>query len=670
LQKDLHHLQQELLGTFIEEAEEALEQIESGLLALESGEGDSKAIVDDVFRAAHSIKGGAGTFGLKDVAEIAHVAETVLDRIRSGQRTPTPDAIAVLLEGVDVLRGLIDAARSGASSDTQRVQQTHQRLSAQVLRESLAPAPVPRAEVPATTAERRFAIEFTPMPGMLETGNDALSLLRELGRLGKLTVSANISALPELATLDATRCYLSWSATLEGAASRAQIEDVFSWVDDEAKLEITEIAAQAQNTHKPTAARVSERSTEATPDRADALGSIRVSVSKVDLLMNMVGELVITQSMLGEIDSDGRVDARRIATLRDGLSQLARNTRSLQESVMSLRSMPIGMVFAKVPRLVHDLGRQLGKEVELKLSGQSTELDKTVIEKLSDPLIHLVRNSLDHGLETPEQRVAAGKPEVGILEVRATHRGGEIVVEIIDDGRGIDLQKILARGRKVGLIAPDETPSDEQLRQMIFAPGFSTAEVVSDVSGRGVGMDVVQRNIKSLGGIIHVSSVAGRGTHVTLRLPLTLAIIDGQLVGIGELAYVIPLLSILESVFVDPARVSHLEGQCEIYRLRNELVPIVDLRRILGVPGERAENEHRLMVVVESEGERLGLLVDELLAQQQVVVKSLEANYGRVDGLSGATILGDGRVALILDVIGIGQLARKKRSGPLSAQAA
>jgi two-component system chemotaxis sensor kinase CheA len=663
MQQGLHHLQQQLLSTFFEEASEALGQFESGLLALESGAGEPSEIVNDVFRAAHSIKGGAGTFGLKDVAEIAHVAETVLDRIRSGQRSPTPEAISILLEGVDVLRSLISSAREGSVSDAVRVQAIHQKLSAQVLRESLAPAAMPKLAPASEQPTRRFAIEFTPLPQMLETGNDAVLLLKELSRIGQLAVHPNLLALPSLAELQPTRCHLAWSLELQGELTRTQIEDVFSWVDEDAHIEIKELSQEnALGALQTNAAREPERVPEVPHERSEAVGSIRVAVSKVDLLMNMVGELVITQSMLGELDSDGPLDAQRIATLRDGLSQLARNTRALQESVMSLRSMPIGMVFAKLPRLVHDLSHQLGKQVELKFVGQSTELDKTVIEKLGDPLVHLVRNSLDHGIETPEQRRAAGKPEVGTLEVRGSHRGSEIVVEIVDDGRGLDLQKILARGRKIGLVRPDETPSDAELGELIFAPGFSTAGTVSDVSGRGVGMDVVQRNIKSLGGHIQVNSTPGHGTQVTLRLPLTLAIIDGQLVGLGEYAYVIPLLSILESVLVDPARVSRLEGRWEVYRLRDELLPMVELRRILGVPGVRSDSQQRLMVIVESDGERLGLLVDDLLAQQQVVVKSLETNYGHVDGLSGATILGDGRVALILDVFGLGRLIRKQRN--------
>jgi two-component system chemotaxis sensor kinase CheA len=393
-------------------------------------------------------------------------------------------------------------------------------------------------------------------------------------------------------------------------------------VGDDAELEIREVTAATELTAPAadTALAVRGPLPSAARDATDRDGgSIRVALEKVNLLMNMVGELVITQSMLGELNSDEAIDLQRIASLRDGLALLARNTRALQESVMSLRSMPIGTVFARLPRLVHDVSLQLGKQCELKLSGQTIEVDKTILEKLGDPLVHLVRNSLDHGIESPEKRVAAGKSPTGLLEVTAFHRGSDFIVELADDGGGLNLAKILERGRKVGLVGPNETPPDDVLRELIFAPGFSTASEVSDVSGRGVGMDVVRRNIKQLGGQIHVTSTPGAGTRVTLRLPLTLAIVDGQLVSVGGFTYVIPLLSIIESVQVDPQRVSRLEGKHELYRLRDELVPVIDLRRVLDLPVAENSNSTRLIVVVEADGERIGLSVDDFLAQQPIV---------------------------------------------------
>lgn len=660
----LADIQQQLMGTFFEEAVEALTQIESGLLSLEKCQDDptrSHELVNDVFRAAHSIKGGAATFGLHHIAELAHSAETLLDRLRSGSMKPNAQVTALLLAAVDALRALVNWSSAADGSAAPSVEGLCSDLDA-VAQQLGGPAQGAGAASKQSAESKRsqYRILFVPKPEMLTTGNDAVRLLRELTLLGETKLTVDSSRLPTLHVLEPTKCYLGWEVELEGTVTRAQIDEVFAWVDEDAEIKIEEILPVSQASlpdrlHEPAA-----RATDGAADRES--GSIRVSVGKLDMLMNMVGELVITQSILGELEGDGPVDVKRLASLRDGLALLARNTRALQESVMSLRSMPISTVLSRFPRLVHDLGRQLGKEVELKLSGQTTEVDKTVLEKLGDPLTHLVRNSLDHGIERPEVRRARGKPETGSLSIRAFHRGGDIVVELEDDGGGLDLSKILARARERGLVGPDEALSDEAVRELIFAPGFSTADTVSDVSGRGVGMDVVRRNINAIGGQIQMTSVQGQGTRITLRLPLTLAIIDGQLIGVGSFTYVVPLLSILESVEIQRARVSHFEGKLPLYRLRDELVPIVSLANVLGVGSARASVDSGLLVVVETEGERMGLLVDELLAQQQVVVKSLETNYEHVEGLAGATILGDGSIGLILDVQGIARLARGARS--------
>jgi len=388
------------------------------------------------------------------------------------------------------------------------------------------------------------------------------------------------------------------------------------------------------------------------------ISSVRVGIDKIDLLMNMVGELVITQSMLGELDSDGPVSGERAAQIREGLLLLARNTRALQESVVRLRSMPVSMMFARLPRLVHDLGHKLGKRVALETTGQTTELDKTVLEKLSDPLVHIVRNSVDHGIEAPDDRIAAGKPAHGTIRLHAEHRGSAIVIEISDDGRGLDLPRILAIARHRGLVAADAQLRDDEIANLVFSPGFSTAPAVSDVSGRGVGMDVVWRHLKEVGGDVHIATTPGVGTRTTLRVPLTLAIIDGQLIRIGEQSYVMPLLAIIETVEIDPARLKRL-GTAEVYRVRDKIVPVLDLGAALGLRG-RGETTSRLLMIVEADGSPLGLIVDELLAQQQIVVKSLETNFGRIDGLAGATILGDGNVAFIVDIVA---LARGLRRG-------
>jgi two-component system chemotaxis sensor kinase CheA len=396
--------------------------------------------------------------------------------------------------------------------------------------------------------------------------------------------------------------------------------------------------------------------------------SIRVATEKVDDIINLVGELLITQSMLcGFADGINPSDLDR---LRQGLAQLARNTRELQESVMQIRMLPISFSFNRFPRIVHDLSRKLGKKVELKLVGEATELDKTVLEKINDPLVHLVRNALDHGLETPDQRLAAGKQETGTLELSAFHEGGNIIIEVRDDGAGLNKARILKKARERALIAPDQDLTDEQIDNLIFMPGFSTAEQLSDVSGRGVGMDVVRRNINDLGGHVQISSEEGLGSTIRIRLPLTLAILDGQLVRVGKEVYIISLLAIVETIQVTKQLVNTLVGRAQVFRLRDEYLPVVKLCDQFGIESDRRSAEDGLLVVVESDGRRVGVLVDDLLAQQQVVIKSLESNFRSVSGIAGATILGDGQVALIIDVPGLIGSAMKQGGAAVTAHAA
>ena len=428
---------------------------------------------------------------------------------------------------------------------------------------------------------------------------------------------------------------------------------------DESNIE--PVIAKAEKSSLDETKKVPQKSNKAIPPvgkgepvrrHATKTNSIRVSIDKIDILINMVGELVITQSMLEQIG--GKIsDSCYITQLRDGLSQLERNTRELQESVMRIRMLPISFSFNRFPRLVHDLSLQLDKQVELKLSGEHTELDKTVLEKMSDPLVHLVRNALDHGIETPAQRRAAGKPEIGQINLHAFHQGGNIIIQISDDGAGFDLEKIRAKAIQKDLLNPKDNPTDEQLYDFIFQPGFSTVTQVSDLSGRGVGMDVVRRNIRALGGTIEVSSKLGVGSTFSIRLPLTLAILDGQLVRVGQYIYILSLLSIIESLRVKPALVSSLVGCAEVYRLRDEYIPILRLYELFDITPSTTKLDKGLLVIAEGDGKKIGLFVDELLSQQQIVIKSLESNYKKVQGISAATILGDGSVALILDVAGL-----------------
>ncbi|MFZ5446457.1 MAG: chemotaxis protein CheA [Myxococcota bacterium] len=652
----LDSIQAELVGAFFEESFEGLDRAEAGLLALRDGR--RADVIDDIFRAIHSLKGGAGPFGVPQVAELAHELETVLDHLRHEALATTPERLGLLLEAVDELRSELHAARDRREHDATRKRELVKRLQAS-------------AEERHTATEaahgQRWTVHIVPEPHMLTTGNDPVRLIRALSELAsESTVRADTSALPSLEQFDPRRCYLSWTVELTSTASEAELRDVFSWVEGDCVVTFTRGVAPASEPAPEAAVSPAPPSPAPSPSAPRAatsvasteVSSIRVGVDKIDALMNLVGELVITQSMLGEVEHDGPIDPARMQRIREGLSQLARNTRMLQESVMRLRSMPVGMLFNRFPRVVHDLSMQLDKDLVLVTEGAQCELDKTVLEKLSDPMLHLIRNAIDHGVERPDQRVAAGKPAQATLTLSAQHRGSEMLVEVRDDGRGIDLEKVKARALERGLITPETQLSDDEIRMLIFEPGFSTAETITDVSGRGVGMDVVRKNVQALGGSLSVASTSGQGTTITLRLPLSMAIIDGQLVRVGEVTCIVPLLSIVESHYVDRRKISRHLGQHPVYRLRDEVLPVFVLERLLGL-GEGGFRSTGLLVVVESEQGRIALLVDELLAQQQVVVKSLEQNYGRVEGLQGATILGDGNVAYILDVAGLARTSRR-----------
>ncbi len=674
-----NQVQEQLLGLFFEESAEAVETLEAGLLRLDEhgqSKDDDPELINDIFRAAHSIKGGAGTFGLNSISDLTHIMETLLDEVRDGTRPVSPPLVSTLLSSVDCLHSMLEAARDGSPIDTESLDQAQDKL-----RQLLKVRPVESIEQSATAPLGPFSvvINFSPFAHMLHTGNDALPLLRELGELARddFTVVCDASRLPTLSDLVPEDCHLAWKLTFTTTHQLTDIDEIFSWVEGDCTLDIAHVPLHEFVAGTPenddTASETIEegdvaaivksktRGQSSSNNTAVGAGSIRVSIDKIDALMNMVGELVITQSMLGEIDTGSEITTARLEHLRDGLGQLARNTRELQESVMRIRSMPISIVFSRFPRLVHDTGQRLGKKVALKLVGEGTELDKTVLEKLGDPLVHLVRNALDHGLESPDVRLAAKKPEVGTLELNAYHMGGNIIIRVRDDGRGINTVRVRELAVERNLLTAEEAQklSEEEAVELIFRPGFSTVSEVSDLSGRGVGMDVVRQNIRSLGGSISIESEPGVGTSITIRLPLTLAILEGQIIRVGEQNYIIPLVSIIESTQVRPEHVNHIAGRGNIYRLRNEPIPIIDLHKIFGLRGQPPELNHALLVVVEADGQRVGLLIDELLAQQQVVIKNLDDNYGHVPGVAGATILGNGIVSLILDPTGLVDVAHQ-----------
>ncbi len=695
----------QFLVTFYEESFEGLDIMEKELLALDVGEADLETI-NTIFRAAHSIKGGSGTFGLDDVASFTHVMETLLDEMRDGKRDVTQNAVNILLESVDVLREMLSTLQAEEELDNERIATVKQELDNLLATGSGAGAVAEPLTSESTVAENPvitesttygWDIDFKPHPDMLLTGNDPVRMLRELSALGEITTTPDTSLLPDFLMMEPENNSLAWVISLKGDIEKSTIEEVFDWVEDECDLTITPMATsgdEAQQEQIDEAEIISETITPGpvseekivTPAPADdttcketpvasaktksvtektkrktptETSSIRVSIDKVDELINMVGELVITQSMLSQLGEEEEFGESQIEKLKNGLMQLERNTREMQENVMRIRMLPISFIFQRFPRLVHDLSGKLDKKIELVLSGESTELDKTVMEKIGDPLVHLVRNSLDHGIETPDIRLAAGKPETGEIHLNAFHEGGNIVIEITDDGAGLNLGKILSKAKSSGIVSENDKLTDEDIADLIFRPGFSTADVVSDVSGRGVGMDVVRRNIRALGGTVEVKTTTGQGSVFTIRLPLTLAILDGQSIIVGEEVYIVPLVAIIESIQVDSALVNGITGQAEVYRLRDEYIPIVKLCDVFNVKPQHENMEDGLLVVVEAEGKKVALLVDDLLGQQQVVIKSLETNFKSVEGVSGATILGDGTVALILDVSGLILISKK-----------
>lgn len=662
----------EIIKLFVEESVEGLDIMEQGLLNLDFGACDLE-VMNSIFRAAHSIKGGGGMFGFTEIAEFTHHVETLLDEMRQGDRAVTEGAVTLLLESVDCIRGMLDSLEENGEVDAERTASAAE-LTAK-LKEMLAnEAPVESvADVLADTVAEPLStgwkIYFKPKPEMLRDRCDPLPMFEELSRLGDLEVRCDGVAQLNFASMDPEECALSWELTLSGDTTAAKIDEILGWVEDDCDCTVeaidqpvlaenaSEPDPPAESSSKPGApAKVAEKR----KSTVRSSGSIRVNIDKIDDLINLVGELVITQSMLGRFGR--KCEPSDQGDLRDSIEQLSRNTRELQESVMAIRMLPISTSFSRFPRLVHDLSSKLDKKVELVLSGENTELDKTVLEKIGDPLVHLVRNSLDHGIETPDVRVAAGKPETGILELKAYHQGGNIIIEVIDDGAGINQERVLSIARSRGIVGVDEVLSHERINNLIFQAGFSTAETVSDVSGRGVGMDVVRRNINDLGGIVSLESEEGKGSKITIRLPLTLAILDGQLVQVGDEVFIFPLVSIIETVQISADTVNTVAGESELFKLRDEYIPVMRLCELFGVASGKSVLKDGLLVVVEADNKRAGIFVDDLLEQQQVVIKSLESNFRQVEGLAGATILGDGTVALIIDVPGLVSLADKRGS--------
>jgi len=684
---------------FFEESAELLGIAEAGLLRLAPGAVDMDG-VNEIFRAVHSIKGGGGAFGYSDLVAFAHEFESVMALVRSAELHVTADLVDVLIRSNDILAQLLAFARDEmppprslwedvlkelqaqagrrqqpATDDAKTAPGRHSRTSA-AQDVDVEPVEPPASAEPAGTG---YAIHFRPKPELLLSGNEPIYMLRALARLGDLTVECDTRRVPPLEQLDPELLYLEWRCLLRTEASREAIEDVFEFVADDSMVDITPLpgdsleAAPTPPTSGPPALRPreSDQTVSGPPgqsagsaggggesqDRSLTSHTIRVDLEKIDRLVNMVGEMVITQAMVAE--HTRTLPQGEHQDLVEGLEELAQHTRELRESVMSIRAQPVGSVFARMPRLVRDLSAATGKQVHLITSGEATEVDKTVIENLVDPLTHMLRNAIDHGLETPEQRRAAGKDETGTVHLSAQHRSGRIVIEITDDGRGIDRPRVLSKAIERGLLPPDAQPSDDEIDNLIFRPGFSTADSISNISGRGVGMDVVLRNISSLGGRIQVTSAPGEGARFTLSLPLTLAVLDGMVIAVGSERFVLPLTNIVESLRPKPNDINTVANSYDVIMARGEYVRLVHLYDLFDIRDAVTNVAEGLVVLVETEdGGRFGLVVDEIHGQQQVVIKSLESNFRHLDGVAAATILGDGRVALILDVAGLLDMSR------------
>jgi len=680
---------------FFEEAGENLEQMEQMLLELNVDAADDEEL-NAIFRCAHSVKGGAATFGFSDVAALTHQMETLLDKLRRHELNPTSAMVVVLLSAGDALKAQL-AVHQGSASSAPDTSELLGRIRAMAEGQAPAsapkPAPAPAVVSPTLTSmpvpkATTRAIELVVGPLERPETADALSeLFKEIEDLGtiealdagraadgmrrfRVVTTTSDSELLDLFTFHVARDKIQLRPADPGYgffpenAGAPPVENpvdpgygFFEPLPEHAAADAAPTPADAGEAAAPApvavaaapraAARADAKA--ASPDQA----TLRVSIEKVDQLINLVGELVITQAMLAQNSRDGQLNQQLLA----GLTDLERNTRDLQEAVMSIRMIPMSLVFNRFPRMLRDLAAKLDKKVELVTQGEATELDKSLVEKITDPLTHLVRNSCDHGIELPAERAAKGKPEHGTITLVASHQGGSIVIEVRDDGRGLSRQKLLAKARERGIDAPDSL-SDQEVYALIFAPGFSTAEQVTDVSGRGVGMDVVKKNITALGGTVEIDSAEGHGMSVKVRLPLTLAIMDGMSIGVGDECYILPLASVVESFQVAPGMIKTIGGSGRVVEVRDEFMPVIDLENVFAVPRFDFEHASNIMVVVEAEGARVALLVDELLGQQQVVVKNLEANYRKVQDVSGATIMGDGRVALILDT---GSLVRRSR---------
>ncbi len=673
-------------GVFFQDCDDLLVELETGLLALQRGERDPE-IVNTVFRAVHSVKGGAGSFGLDPLVAFSHLFESVMADARASRLALDAEVVATLLRAADVLADHVKVAREGGEVDAARAA-----AIGKALVELTSALPYGGAEsepqedallsiqsAPAQ-ATRCWAMRIRPHRELYAKANEPLALLRELRRLGEMTVELNDDDIPLLDDLDPEQAYLSWTVLLHTAQNESAIRDVFEFVENDCDIEVKGESVNIEPAPQTVAlAPVGDTSREAPAVRQTVVGAatetaiepsvkagetIRVDVERVDRLVNLVGELVINQAMLAQHMLASGVAMNQIDMALEDLDHL---TRDIQDSVMAMRAQPVKSMFQRMSRLVREVELATGKQVNLIVAGSSTEVDRTVIERLTDPLTHIVRNAIDHGIEQPPERLANNKPAQGTLRLSAAHRSGRVVIEIADDGQGIDRERVRKIAIERNLVSADATLSESEVDNLIFLPGFSTASQISALSGRGVGMDVVKRGVQALGGRISLTSKKGEGSTFTLSLPLTLAVLDGMTVSVGGQSLIAPLTTLLETVQPKAVDVHPLGANATLMKFRGEFVPLIDLGMLFGYRTEPLQPTKGVALIVEDDvGGRAGLLVEEILGQRQVVIKSVQANYRAVDGIAAATILGDGRVALILDVNAI--IASQRQGAPLADQ--
>ncbi len=647
--------------TFLQESSEHVVDIEGGLLQLECCSADDNTL-NSIFRAAHSIKGGAGAFGLTDVVKFTHVLENLFDQMREHRVVVSPELIALLLRANDLLKDLIASKEGSRPVGIDEVQRLLEEAvaagSGQTTVGTSVAQPITRS-----AAETLYCVTIRPTADLFSIGSDPLLLLRNLSDLGKLqAVHVNLESLPQLSVLSTDTSYLGWDVDLLTLATKAEIDEVFEFVLDCATIVITDksdvrpagVSACANTTAK-TVANIAEHSNASASKSAGSRtdnASVRVPTEKIDKLIDIVGEMVIAHSITTRLVEGLSGDAN--AALQESVATLERYIRELHERTMSVRMLPLGSLFSRFTRLIHDLAVKTGKKLRLVTEGDDTEVDRGILELIGDPLTHVLRNSADHGIEMPDIRIRAGKNPEGTITLRASHQAGNILVEVIDDGAGLNLARIREKAVARNLIEADAILSDEELRMLIFQPGFSTKDQVSDLSGRGVGMDVVNKNVAALNGSISLDSVEGVGTHIKIQLPLTLAIMEGLIVRVETHSFVVPLVSIVETVCLPCSQIHNIAGKGDVAIVREEAIPFLRLKRLFGLQPDEEQvdsllGDRKLIVVVEHSGQYAALEIDELLGQQQIVVKSLERNFAKLEGTVGATILGDGKAALILD---------------------